>query len=553
MQSVVGGVFSSRPDACYDGLHLTTSNVFMAFGDFPPKDDWIKFSRKEEYAKYLEAYADHFGLRPKIRFETRVVDAKHDGSNWVVTTVKDGAATTERFDCMMVTTGANAKPKMGPISAALEGFEGEVIHSDDFQNPEVFKGKRVLIVGQGESAADIATDIAKHAAKATVWGRKYLVVAPRYPDMALLDRNHDEETVINDASTDVPVSDFLESFNTNRFSVAPNIMGYGALRQFMWRVWRGGKGPAEGNRIIAELAKQSLAGTNGHGRQAFWQADLSQWVTKNSRAVRAIAQGHLAHIVAPKIEKIDGRTITFAGGETATVDVVLCCTGYSGSFDWIANDIGHDCTKNCVRGFYKHAFPPGWGHCLAFAGYCRGHQGGIPQMGEMVARCAARVFSGRLELPEDYAKRAEVEADQENRFFVLSPHLKPLVDYPSYMDAMARWLGCEPWVPWFRPKLLFKYLFYPLWPCWYRLDGVGANRAAAMAVLDKFPISKAFKLTPYHFFATPQYVTSKLLAIVTYPFTPKVGLDRVGLWMWVRPKHYVLHGNSMRFFDLFRP
>ena len=281
-----------------------------------------------------------------------------------------------------------------------------MLHSSDYQSPEVFAGKRVLVVGQGESAADIATDIAKHAAKATVWGRKYLVVAPRYPDMALLDRNHDEEKVINDASTDVPVSDFLESFNTNRFSVAPNIMGYGALRQFMWRVWRGGKGPAEGNRIIAELAKQSLAGTNGHGRQAFWQADLSQWVTKNSRGVRAIARGELAHIVAPKIEKIDGRAITFAGGETATVDVVLCCTGYSGSFDWIANDIGHDCTKNCVRGFYKHAFPPGWGHCLAFAGYCRGHQGGIPQMGEMVARCAARVFSGRLALPKDYAARA---------------------------------------------------------------------------------------------------------------------------------------------------
>jgi hypothetical protein len=276
-------------------------------------------------------------------------------------------------------------------------------------------------------------------------------------------------------------------------------------------------------------------------------------VTKNSRASCAIARGDLAHIVAPKIEKIDGRALSFAGGESATVDVVLCCTGYGGSFEWISTDIGYDCSKNCVRGFYKHSFPPGWGHCLAFAGYTRGHQGGIPQMGEMVARCAARVFSGRLELPEDYAKRAEVEADQENRFFVLSPHLKPLVDYPSYMDAMARLLGCEPWVPWFRPKLLFKYLFYPLWPCWYRLDGVGANRAAAMAVLDKFPISKAFKLTPYHFFATPQYVTSKLLAIVTYPFTPKVGLDRVGLWMWVRPKHYVLHGNSMRFFDLFRP
>ena len=88
---MVGGVFSTRPDSAYDGLHLTTSNFLMAYSDFPPKDDWIKrgaaqcsrparaanprrptrFSRKEEYAKYLENYANHFNLRPKIRFETR--------------------------------------------------------------------------------------------------------------------------------------------------------------------------------------------------------------------------------------------------------------------------------------------------------------------------------------------------------------------------------------------------------------------------------------------------------------------------------------------------
>jgi dimethylaniline monooxygenase (N-oxide forming) len=276
-------------------------------------------------------------------------------------------------------------------------------------------------------------------------------------------------------------------------------------------------------------------------------------VTKNSRACCAIARGDLAHIVAPKIEKIDGRALSFAGGESATVDVVLCCTGYGGSFEWISTDIGYDCSKNCVRGFYKHSFPPGWGHCLAFAGYTRGHQGGIPQMGEMVARCAARVFSGRLALPKDYAARAEAEAELENKFFVLSPHLKPLVDYPSYMDSMARWLGCQPTVPWFRPALLFKYLMYPLWPCWFRLDGVGANRAAAMAVLDKFPISTAWRVNIYCVIAGWLYFWSRLVAIFTYPFAPKTGIDNFGLWMWTRPKHYILHGNTMRFADLFRP
>ena len=58
--------------------------------------------------------------------------------------VKGKKKTTEQFDCLMVTTGANAKPKLGPIKAALAGFEGEIIHSADYQKPEVFAGKRVL-------------------------------------------------------------------------------------------------------------------------------------------------------------------------------------------------------------------------------------------------------------------------------------------------------------------------------------------------------------------------------------------------------------------------
>lgn len=468
--------------------------------------------------------------------------------------VKGKKKTTEQFDCLMVTTGANAKPKLGPIKAALAGFEGEIIHSADYQKPEVFAGKRVLVVGQGESAADITTEISRHASATASWARRYIILAPRFPHLTVTDKDHDEETTMNDETADIAVNDFLETLTTSRFNVGQNVMAYGSTRQLMYRFLNSGFGPAGKNNLNAtEMARQSLAACNGHGSQVFWMADQSQWVTKNSRMCREVALGNVEHIVSPKIESAQGRTLTFEGGKTVTVDVVVCCTGYGGSFDWITTDFGYDCAENCVRGFYKHAFPAGWGDKLAFAGYARPHQGGIPAAGEMVARCAARVFSGRLKLPADYAERAEVEAAAENSYYVLSPSLKPLVDYPSYMDSMARWLGCEPKVPWFRPALFVKYLLYPMWPCWYRLDGVGANREATMTQLDKVPLSKYKFLNPDIILVTPLYLVSKLLAILTYPFSPKSGLDSGYLWMWIRPKHYILHGNSMRFRDLFRP
>ena len=70
------GVFSHCKESAYDDLFLTISNVFMAYSDFPVKEDYMKYSRKEEYAAYLDRYVDHFQLRKHIKFETKVTSAR---------------------------------------------------------------------------------------------------------------------------------------------------------------------------------------------------------------------------------------------------------------------------------------------------------------------------------------------------------------------------------------------------------------------------------------------------------------------------------------------
>ena len=290
--------------------------------------------------------------------------------------------------------------------------------------------------------------------------------------------------------------------------------------------------------------------TTGKGARIFWQADQAGWVTKNSRMCREVAEGNIKYVVAESIDKVDGTKLTFANGSTVDVDVVMCCTGYKQDYPWLQEDIG----CRCPRSWYKHSIPACFDEKkIAFVGYARGHQGGIPQMGEMQARLLALTLAGAVKLPADHAARAKVEAKAEDDYYPLCPQLKPLVDYPSYMDSLARIIGCEPDVPWFSPTLLFKYANYPLWPAWYRLKGPGANKSAAMQVLDQFPIRKWWALDPPQAIWFVNYLCSKVISLLCWPFVPNTGVDKYGLFMWVRPKHFALHGLEYRFRDIFRP
>ncbi|KAH8074958.1 N,N-dimethylaniline monooxygenase [Aureococcus anophagefferens] len=84
----IGGVFRAHDDGCYEGLHLTTSNVMMAFGDFPPNDGWIKYSTKDEYAAYLKRYVDTFDLAKRLELRTKVIRASRDNGAWKVVTLQ---------------------------------------------------------------------------------------------------------------------------------------------------------------------------------------------------------------------------------------------------------------------------------------------------------------------------------------------------------------------------------------------------------------------------------------------------------------------------------
>lgn len=548
----LGGVFADEREAAYESLLLTTSNYFMCYSDMPPKKgEPIRYWKKDEYAKYLQDYAKHHDLLPRVRLNCKVRRAAFVDNKWCVEF--EGSAQQEIYDALIVATGSNHVPKVGEAP----GFSGEQLHSSEYKEPSRFKDKTVLVVGFGESAADMGPEISDVAKRTVMWGRRRPAFAPRFP-ILMADPDFDEYKAITDPNHKFELCDFLEYSTTARIQQEPSVGLMGAGKQQYFRGLE-----TDSNMPLA--AKFSLGLIQRATRHTYYRADLSMWVTKNGRPIKPIISGRLEFVVAAKVS-FEPNAATFSEvfqiglDETAedpnktfridNLDTIVWCTGYKTHFKWL--EVPN--IEMNPRTWYKHCLPPHYGPKLAFIGWARGHQGGIPQMAEMCARYVALLLSGKRKLPANYEELAIAEGQAEEVFFVNSPNLKSLVDYPSYMDSVAKLIGCKPSAPW-NPLRFAQYYTYPLWCYWYRSVGPHAKPEVLRDVLDRFPfpskgirmsIDKVampfFSCSPFLFIACVQTVVQKVVNIIGILASPFV--DRKTRELFLKPKHFVLHGNS---------
>lgn len=121
-RSDFGGVFAPSSGVTYEKLHLTTSNMFMEFSDFPPLDSKMKYWSQCEYYDYLDSYVHHFALRPHIHFNTTMEHAKLDvNGKWRVKLLANGGKQGRNnetvlmtFDYLVVATGPTIFPTYLP-------------------------------------------------------------------------------------------------------------------------------------------------------------------------------------------------------------------------------------------------------------------------------------------------------------------------------------------------------------------------------------------------------------------------------------------------------
>lgn len=166
--------------ACYESLHIDTSKWRLAFEDFPAPADWPDFPHHAQLFQYFKDYVAHFGLRETITFNTGVEKAQRNAEGlWEV---KLSTGETRLYDVLFVCNGHHWSPRTPEYPGE---FEGPAIHSHAYRtpfDPVDMRGKNVVVVGMGNSAMDIASELSQRPIAKNLWvsARRGVWVLPKY-------------------------------------------------------------------------------------------------------------------------------------------------------------------------------------------------------------------------------------------------------------------------------------------------------------------------------------------------------------------------------------
>ena len=169
----IGGTWARR----YDRLHLHTVRRFSGLAHFPIPSGYPRYLSRDDVVAYLREYARHFGLKVATGAVADKIRRARDSPDWIVY----AADKSIRARIVVVATGQYREPVV-PCWPERERFAGRLIHSSGYANGESFVRCRVLVVGAGNSGAEIATDLADTgAAFVAVSVRTPPPIVPRDP------------------------------------------------------------------------------------------------------------------------------------------------------------------------------------------------------------------------------------------------------------------------------------------------------------------------------------------------------------------------------------
>ncbi|UOA16945.1 flavin-containing monooxygenase [Sulfitobacter dubius] len=142
-------------------MRTNTARMVTRFSDLDYPAGVAMFPRNQDVGDYLDSYAELFGLNAKIRTGTRLKALEQMRGGWRLTIESGGETREETFPRVVIATGAYNRPGI-PNEPGLDGFSGDLgaIHAFDYDTPDAYRGKRVLIAGGNISSLEIASDLA---------------------------------------------------------------------------------------------------------------------------------------------------------------------------------------------------------------------------------------------------------------------------------------------------------------------------------------------------------------------------------------------------------
>lgn len=156
----------------YERLHLHTDRTHSGLPHRPMPERYPRYPSRRQVVEYLEGYARHFELEPRFRQRVRTLCRR--GGEWHTET--GGARYVSAR--IVVATGYNRRPHL-PTWPGMEAFGGDILHSAEYRTGEWYRDRRALVVGFGNSGAEIALDLSENGARTTVSVRGPVNIVPR--------------------------------------------------------------------------------------------------------------------------------------------------------------------------------------------------------------------------------------------------------------------------------------------------------------------------------------------------------------------------------------
>ncbi|MEP7090727.1 MAG: NAD(P)-binding domain-containing protein [Nocardioidaceae bacterium] len=384
--------------SAYRSLHINTSKQLMQYRAYPMPEDLPDYPSHWQIAAYFDAYVDHFGLRDTISFRTEVVKVEPRPGGGCTVTLRSrnehgepAEPETRDYAHVVVANGHHWDPRWPePSFPGSETFPGEQLHAHYYRTPEVFAGKRVLVLGIGNSASDIAVESSRVADATYLSMRRGAHILPKF----LFGRP----------------TDHLTDSALARGPVRLQQLGMATMLRI-----------AQGRVTDYGLPKPDHAVLHAHP-------------TVSDDLLTRLGHGDIA--VLANIDRFEGSKVFLVDGRVVEVDTVVYCTGYKVTFPFLdervvpARDNHVDLYRRVV-----HPDHPG----LYFVGLIQ-PLGAIMPLAEAQSQWVADLVEGTGALPPYDEMQRQIRAydAQVRKRYVASKRHTIQVDFHAYLAELER-------------------------------------------------------------------------------------------------------------------
>jgi cation diffusion facilitator CzcD-associated flavoprotein CzcO len=275
--SDVGGIWDQKNPGSpiYDSAHFISSKTQSHFLDFPMPDDYPDYPSNKQILNYIRSFAVAYGLYQHVTFNMEVRHAELAGRTWKVTL---SSGETRNYCALVCATGTNWLPSMPEYPGR---FAGELRHAVTYKSRTEFLGKRVLVIGGGNSACDIASDAASVADSAAISLRRGYHFVPKH-----------------------------------LFGVPADVFASSGPHLPMWVQ----------QKVFSVILKALTGDLTRFGLQKPDHKLFESHPILNTQILHHLAHGRIR--AKPDVARFEGKTVYFTDGSSDDFDLVLCATGY---------------------------------------------------------------------------------------------------------------------------------------------------------------------------------------------------------------------------------